>query len=425
MAFGVITQFALGALAPAIVADLDAGPSEIGATLTVLFLLVTVGSPVAGAVVDRVGGTAPARIALVAATAALGTIAAAQGLALLLVGAVLAALALALANPATNRLIAVSLPTEARGGVVAVSQSGVQAGALLAGGLGLIAATAAGWRGALVIGAALALAGLPSLARVHAPTRSPVATPPERDRWPAGPTQRTTWWLAAYALLMGAGMAAVFGYLPLYGSDVVGLSAGAAGALTGVMGAAGLASRLAFATVADRLGHVQPHLAGLAFGAASALALLQAATPARPWLAWAAATLLGLTAVAWPAVAMIAVVRPNDPTRAGRMSGWVIAALYAGLVVSPLPIATIIERAGYRLAWAASAAAFLVAAAVAAAWLRTSRTAERSASASTDTTTAQTTHHPRHTSPTTAQHPRPQRTGAARRGQHRARDRRQ
>lgn len=108
----------------------------------------------------------------------------------LLTGAAVAGIPLSVANPATNRLVAEHLPAGGRGAVMGLKQSGVQAGALLAGVSLPVTAGVFGWRPVLV-----AAAGLPLLALVIAllllpPDATPWLPPAWSAASSAGPSSR-------------------------------------------------------------------------------------------------------------------------------------------------------------------------------------------------------------------------------------------
>ncbi len=76
--------------------------------------------------------------------------------------------------------------------------------------------------------------------------------------------------------------------------------------------------------------------------------------------------LFGLTGVAWPAVAMLTVVRIVPADRLGAASGWVATGLYAGLLATPAVAGWAAEVGpGYPVVWWALVGSYLAAAAVA------------------------------------------------------------
>ncbi len=156
----------------------------------------------------------------------------------LVVAIAIRGVAQALANPATNKLIASYVPVSRRGLVVGIKQSGVQLGAFaarlplaaLAGGLG--------WRAAVWTAAASAL--LTMFASGLLPRDPPV----RRAVRSSGPVDPTVWWLMGFQALLGAGTVAVNTYVALFATQDLGFGPRVAAALVAVMGIAGIAGRL-------------------------------------------------------------------------------------------------------------------------------------------------------------------------------------
>lgn len=167
--------------------------------------------------------------------------------------------------------------------------------------------------------------------------------------------------LAGYAALMGAGTGVVFAYLPSFAADVGGLSAAAAGATATVFGATALIGRLSLSALPRRLlERVRPFLVVLSVGAVGAVVLLAATTVGTGWL-WAGTVLFGATGTTWPALAFLGVIRASPPGTAGRVTGWITAAFYLGLWLTPPVAGQVITSVGYTAAWGLAAACYLVA----------------------------------------------------------------
>nr|MBA2529741.1 MFS transporter [Euzebyales bacterium] len=178
-------------------------------------------------------------------------------------------------------------------------------------------------------------------------------------------------WLAVYAFLMGAGVAAVNAYLPLYAVEVLGVSVQLAGAVAAIIGFVGILSRVLWGWLTERGGGFVVPLLVMAVGAVVALGLVIAAQLAGTAVLWLAALVFGATAVTWNAVGMLALVTEVDPADAGRASGHVLLGFYGGFVPSPIVFGAIVDATGdYRVAWAGVAAVFVAAALLMSAWRR-------------------------------------------------------
>ncbi|MGW4703347.1 MFS transporter [Streptomyces sp. NPDC004285] len=419
MAFSMMQLFLLGALGPRLIDRLGVTETELGLTTTVGFGTAAVLSPLGGRIVDRAGPRRSLVALLVLSAAALGLVAAAPGVGLLLAAVALGGVPQALANPATNKAILAAVPAARRGAVTGTKQSGVQLGAFAA---GLPLATAAGlvgWRGA--VGAA---AGAALLAALWAWRSLPADLDPPVDRAPVGHTsvdrasagvnERSggpgpgrageraavptgsgrpggsgpfggSWrsggsgrsggsrpfggpvvWLAGFSLFLGAGIASVNTYLVLFGVQRLCMGTAVAGALIAVLGVAGIAGRVGWSRAAVP-GRAEWLPGGLAVGAVGAAALLVAAPYAEP-LVWAAAVAVGVFAVSGNAVSMVLVMQRSAPGRAGRDSARVAAGFFAGFALGPPVFGRLAESGRYGTGWGLVAAEFALAGAVALTW---------------------------------------------------------
>ncbi|MFK0253676.1 MFS transporter [Streptomyces sp. NPDC090445] len=362
MGFSMLQLFLLGALGPRLMDELEVSATLLGVTTTVGFGTAAVLSPVSGRLVDRIGPRRALVALLLVTAAALALIAVAPGAGVLLAAVALGGLPQALANPATNKAVLAAVAPARRGAVTGMKQSGVQLGAFAAG-LPLTAlAGGIGWRGAVWAAAAaaavVALWAARSLPADPAPPAGAAAAP----LLPRGHVA----WLAAFSLLLGAGIASVNTYLALFGVRELGMGPTPAGALVAVLGVAGIAGRVGWSRTA-RPGRAEWLPGGLAAGAVGAALLLAAAVYAAP-LAWAAAVAVGVFAVSGNAVSMVLVMQRAVAGRAGQDSALVAAGFFAGFAVGPPLFGLLAEVGRYGAGWLLVAAEFAAAAAVATAW---------------------------------------------------------
>jgi predicted MFS family arabinose efflux permease len=252
-----------------------------------------------------------------------------------------------------------------------IKQAGVQVGAFLLGFLLPMLATARGWRFSIGL-----LALVPVVAAVAIAWLIPRDTPsPETVSSRMGRRgrrlERAVWWMAGYALLMGAGVAAFGAYLPLYIQEDVGLSLSTAGAIAGAIGLIGIFARVCFGWVSERFGRYALSLAIMGIGAVAATLLVLAATRQLSWILWPAAALFGVSAITWNTVGMIAVLAEVGDDDAGRASGYVQSGFYGGYAISPVLFGYSVDTTGaYSLGWLAVAIVFVVATGVALLWHR-------------------------------------------------------
>ena len=369
MAVSTLSQFSFGILAGYLLEEFSIPRSQLGLLTTALFVVGGLGSLPAGRLVDRWGGRRVALAAMAIATVAVWAMAGAPNFALMLAGAAFAGLALASGNPTTNSLVAARISPGERGVTMGVKQAGVQVAGF---GIGIVlpwVAEQVGWRWAMAsLGLVSILFFIAIILFIPPDERAKEAPGAASER---GPMEAAVWWMTAYALLMGAGVAGISAYLPLYSQEEVGLSVGGAGLLVSAMGAVGIASRITLGWVTEHFGHIEVFLLLMAVGSVLGSAMVLLAAPSAPWLLWAAAITFGVSAITWNTVGMIAVLSEVGPEDAGRASGYVQSAFYGGFAASPVVLGYSIDATDdYRIAWLSVTIAFALAAVVAGLWRR-------------------------------------------------------
>jgi predicted MFS family arabinose efflux permease len=365
---------AFGALAPVIRTDLELSRGALGALTTVMFAVGATLSPVAGRMADDVGGRRLLIGLFVAAGVAFAAAAAAPTYPLLIVACCIFGLSLAAGNPSTNKLIVEHLPIGRQGVITGIKQSGVQVGIFAAGALLPPSALWLGWRGALLASIVLPAAGL-VLTRIFVP--SDRRSPSPQRRMVASPLGPVIVRLAAYAFLMGMGVAGYGAYLPLYSHEVLGLSVSVAGLTVALSGLVGIAARVLWGRAAEHTIATPVALSVIAAGSVVAQALVWGAGRAGVGLVWAGALVTGLSAASWNAVGMLEIVRGLHPGRAGRASGIVLLAFYGGNVISPLAFGLSVDLSGgYDLGWGALTTVYVGALLVACTWALKARRGE-------------------------------------------------
>jgi len=160
MVVAAFPQYAFGVLGPFLVADLGLSRAELGALTTAMFVAAAGLSPVSGRIVDRIGGRRSMLMLFAATAAGLVLAAVARTYLMLLAATLVTGVGFALGNPATNHVLAFHVDPHRKGALTGVKQSGVQAGALLAGVALPGLAGGVGWRGALLASLVLPVVGL-------------------------------------------------------------------------------------------------------------------------------------------------------------------------------------------------------------------------------------------------------------------------
>ena len=148
---------------------------------------------------------------------------------------------------------------------------------------------------------------------------------------------------------------AVLSYLPLYGVQVLGFSAIAAGLLVASAQAGGAAARLGLGAASDRWlgGRRPPWLVFSSVIAAVIFTSYAVAPMPRPAAAMALAFLAGIGAHGWVGIYFIASAEAGGPRQSGLLSGVAFAAIVVGLIVGAPVFGLVLEaRDSYSAAWA-------------------------------------------------------------------------
>lgn len=373
MGAGPLIVHAISALSPSLVPALDLTRTQYGSLGTLTFAAAAVSSLRAGRVVDTASARAVMLWLVTGAAGAMLAAAVAPNYPVLVVAVVASGVVQALSNPVTNRLAAQWVPSGSRGVVMGVKQSGVQMFQATTGLLLPTLAVLTGWRGAMAIAAgACLLLGLALIGRF---------VPAERERTrprsalAGARLPAPVWWLTGFVFLTGVAMQGANFYLPLFGYEELGLPVGTAGLLVAVVGVTGIAARIAWGRVAERLGG-RVALPALAIGGASAVTLILLSLSLHPALVWAGAFLLGATGVAANAVVMVSVIHVVPSHAIGRASGMVALGMYLGFTAGPVSMGAVVDAVGhYSVAWAGLVAILLLALIAAVGYARQTRQA--------------------------------------------------
>jgi len=366
MALAMLPLFLIGALSPYLVHDLEVPVGLLGVVASVGFAVAAALSLAAAPAVARIGARRGLVTLFAVAAVVMAGIALAPGFGWLIAVVAVSGVGQALANPATNQLIAAQVPAPRRGAVIGLKQSGVQLGAFCAGVPLAAVASVAGWRAAVGLAAVVALAaGCWAWAlRVDSPTTRPGLHRPSDVTTDAR-------WLCVFSILLGAGISAVNTYLSLFANIQLGFPVPVAGGLVAVLGVAGMAGRIGWARLAGRT-RSGALLAPLSAGAVAAALALAAAARFGPSWVWLGALGVGGFAVAANAVSMVTVVTRARPDQVGRDSAVVSAGFFTGFAIGPTLLGALAQDDGGRFerGWTVVAAEFLLAALLAWWWQR-------------------------------------------------------
>jgi predicted MFS family arabinose efflux permease len=332
---------------------------QVGALVTATTISGAVISPSVGTLTDRIGARRATIVTLIVSGGALVAMSVSPVFALVAVFALVGGIGQAIANPATNKLISMHVPTGARGVITGIKQSGVQAGTFLGGLLLPVITLSFDWRWAVaVFGLASLAGGLWAWASLPRDVAVETESGSERTDQRMPPVIRS---LAVYGFLLGFAGTAIFTYLPLYAEEALGYSASLAGYVVAFVGSVGVAGRIGWGRLSERrLGAMRSLQIISVLSAVSALLLVAADTA--PWVVWVAALTTGLSASSWNAVGMLAIIQAVPTRRAGRGSGVVLAGFLLGLGLGAPSFGYSVDRLEtYVPGWLAIAVVFLAA----------------------------------------------------------------
>jgi MFS family permease len=360
MATATYLQGALSVVSSFVIDEFDLTRSQFGAAFTAFSLTGALASPMMGALTDRhttrvmvglfgLGGLAVVMVAV------------APSFALLIAGSIVGGLALAAGNPVTNRVIADQIGKARRGLVVGLKQSGPPLGLLVAGVVLPPLALVVGWRAALAVSALIPVFGLvatPFILSRPRPGESTTSTPISEE---SPETRSVVVWLTLIGLGVAIALSAAIAFVPLYAQERVGASTGTAGALAAVMGLVGVAGRIFWGAAAERF--ARPTTPLLIISAISLVATFAVASAQAVgmWALWIGVIGVGVSMLAWHAVAWLVIIDRVGVGGVGKASGLIQLGNSLGFAAGPLIVGVLIDTTGsYAVAWSTVAAVLAI-----------------------------------------------------------------
>ena len=350
MMVSTFPEFALGVLAPFLVAELPVGEASIGFAASLMYLGAAVVARTAGRALDVIGARAGLTILYGTSIAALVLLASSRSLLWLLALGLVASAGLGINNPLTSRLIVEGIRDGRRGLAIGVKQTGVKVGQSVAGALLPWLAFSLGWRpGLLVVGGVAALFLAASLPAVPATVRSDRPTP---EPGSVAAARQQVRWLQYYSLAMATGQSALTIYLALYAVQQVGATVTQGGLMVATFALVATATRLFWVIAAERLIRPERALLVLSAGAIVGLLLILSAATAGTPLLWAGAVVTGATVGTWNVVVQYAILTEVAAEHTAAATGAVQSAFMLGLCIGAPLFGVTVEVAGsFALAW--------------------------------------------------------------------------
>jgi len=354
------TVFAISVLAPSIVDDLGMSRGRLGFITLGFYGVAAITASAIGKTVDRFGGRTPMLVAFAAVGLGVAAMAVAPTYWMIVVAGAVPGVALGIANPATNRLVAVNIPAHRQGLYMGIKSSGGQVPAL---GAGLVLpwlARFVGWRWAFASVAVFGVVGF--LASLRYVPRDGTRSAPGLYT----PSTSKFRWILIHGLLTSLALGPVLIYLPLYAFERLGYSAVVAGSTTAVFGGVSVFARLIWGHFADRLKGVRRALSLIVLVSGASVLVISSAQYVGSWVVWVGVLGFGASAGAWVTVATLDLIRTVAVGEVGHASGLLQLVGIIGFLAGPVLFGLLVDATdSYTVGMLTSVALFAGAAMVA------------------------------------------------------------
>jgi MFS family permease len=363
--FTSLAATATAVLAPEIGRDLDVAPKLVGVFVGLMYAGAMSASLVCGGIIERYGAIRVSQACVLLCAGGLSLVAAIAALPGFLLPALAAApivigLGYGPITPASSQILARTTPPSRMALTFSIKQTGVPAGAALAGAMLPGFALVVGWRATFVAVAALGLV----IAVVAQATRARLDTerrPGERlsiagmfEPLKVVLAHRALVELSITGFVFAATQMCLMSFLVVFLTEASGYSIVAAGFALTVANLGGIVGRIGWGAIADRLIPPRAMLGciGIAAGTcAYATATIGAAWPAVAVLVVCA--IFGATAIGWNGVQLSQVAHHAPEGQAGAVTGASGFVTFAGVVLGPPTFALLAAVTGsYRVGFA-------------------------------------------------------------------------
>lgn len=355
------------AFAPEMMGELGVPNSSIGNYVSALYVGAALATVIGGSLVNRIGGLRLSQISLLLCGAGL-LLSLFASIPMIALGAVVIGLGYGPITPASSHLLARSTPAHLRSLMFSIRQTGVPAGAALAGIIVPPIVILWGWRGALVMVGLLCVL----LAVVIQPLRERL----DDDRKRGHPisirgisasfrlvAQEPGLRLLAVVSFVFAGMQmCTSAFLVTYLVDAFSMPLVQAGTALAAASVGGIIFRIVWGWIADKW--VPPRLMLGLLGLAMAImsTTVGSFTITTPyWLVLLSSFALGSTAIGWNGVYLAEVARLAPPGKAGAATGGCLFFTFVGVVIIPVAFGLVQQMTGkYQSAFIAAAGACFI-----------------------------------------------------------------
>ncbi len=361
MAIGPVFNYALGSLSALIVDEYGITEGQYGFILAAVYISAGVTATFLGVLADKL--TPRFQIALIFSGIVVAFLVSAawQSFVVLLVAALIAGVAQAFSNPATNRLIAQRTSFTQRGRWMGWKQSGVQMGLLISGLTFPFLGAALGWQTSALIGAAACVPALVIawliITKVERDVASrPLPPAPAKSAAPGREKLPTAVWLfSLVAFLNAVGTQGVTVYSSLFAVRALDFPLTVAGLIIGVIGVLGILSRIGWGRVAGRMARPSALIQIMSLGGVVGLAFLIAAEAfQQSWLLWAGIAFHATLPLAANVIINSGTVATAPAAKVGAASGLVATGMYLGFGAGPLIVGQLVDLTGsFTAGWIA------------------------------------------------------------------------
>ena len=349
-------------LAPEIAQAFAIAPKWIGVFVGLIYAGAMLASLACGGFIERFGAIRVSQTGV--AVCALGTLTIALApnslIALMIAAALLIGFGYGPITPASSHVLIRTAPPSRLALTFSIKQTGVPAGAALAGAALPACALLVGWRFSLL---AAALMGIAVVAAAQ-----PVRAGLDADRGRRGSLSpaailrplaivwrsRTLIELALVSFIYAGTQVCLTSFLVVYLTESISWSLVGAGFALTAATLGGVVGRIAWGMVADRVLPPRSVLGVIGIAACLCSGVLAAATPAWPTVALVVTvTLFGATAIGWNGVQLAEVARHAPPGAAGAVTGATAFITFSGVVAGPPTFALLaVLTGGYRIGFA-------------------------------------------------------------------------
>ena len=353
---GVLPSFLTGGLAVQIRGEIGFGAGALGLGVAVFFAVSSLASALAGRVVERIGSHAAMRYSSLIGVLALLAVATLAGSWWGLVAClVLGGLGNAVAQPATNLMLAREVPGGRQGLAFGVKQAAIPVATLLAGLAVPMLAVTVGWRWAFAGAALLAL-----VVSLLVPREGDGVSARRVKEARAGGAPLAPLILLAVGIGLGSTAATPLGAFLVESAASTGVDVGTAGLLLALGSGVGIVVRVVAGHLADGMSGGRLRLvAGMLILGTAGFAMLASGVPG---LLVAGVVLAFGAGWGWPGLFNFAIVKSN-PEAPAAATGITQTGASGGAALGPLLFGYTVEATSYGTAWLAAAAVALLAAA--------------------------------------------------------------